>query len=158
MYISPDYIFYLKSLLGASLAVYWLRLPASTHGAGIQSMVGKQRSCMPCGIAKKRKKERKKLIKDLLSSTCNPSLAILGHLFSLLVWPQIDKHPYFSPISLLLGFKWSKETFCSNKGKVQVSFFWSGTWFESALPSCLVTTMLRIMLIMSCLLVWLQIV
>ena len=60
MYISPDYIFYLKSLLGASLAVYWLRLPASTHGAGIQSMVGKQRSCMPCGIAKKRKKERKK--------------------------------------------------------------------------------------------------
>ena len=30
---------------------------------------------------KKRKKERKKLIKDLLSSTYNPSLATLGHLF-----------------------------------------------------------------------------
>ena len=47
-----------KGLMGTSLAVQWLRLCASNAGAEVQSLVGKLRSHMPCGAAKKNKKER----------------------------------------------------------------------------------------------------
>ena len=42
-------------LLGNSLAVQWLGLGAFTAGAQVQSLVGKLRSCKPCGMAKKKR-------------------------------------------------------------------------------------------------------
>ena len=68
-----------------SQAVYWLRLCAST--TGIQSLVGKLRSCMPCSVDKKRNKRSssKNTFKKLFieSQKCyfdNPLFLILLYL------------------------------------------------------------------------------
>ena len=39
--------------MGTSLVIQWLRLQASTAGAGIWTLVGELKSCMPYHVAKK---------------------------------------------------------------------------------------------------------
>ena len=46
---------YQMQYVGASLAVHWLRVCTSNAGAQVQSLAGKLRSHMLCGMAKKKK-------------------------------------------------------------------------------------------------------
>ena len=61
-----------NAILGTAMAVQWLRLSAST--AGVRSLDGKLRSCMPHSVVKKLKRKKGKK-KALLSSlqTAKPS-------------------------------------------------------------------------------------
>ena len=89
-----------NAILGTAMAVQWLRLSAST--AGVRSLDGKLRSCMPHSVVKKLKRKKGKK-KALLSSlqTAKPSEQFFRGKENCDFWDQKGEELY-NPVPLEL--------------------------------------------------------